>query len=178
MINCVLNGGDFAALVTHAQTMTPRRVTIPVIGHLLLTMKDGRLQVAGTDLDRTLTMMAPAAGSGSITASADKLAALASRLNTKQDVTLSFDDKANRLVVVQGSVRLRLAALPASDFPLPLTEPLTDAPEWSVASDLFSQRLRLLQVAVETGVPRLAGARVDFVNDRIVAMDGYRLAVQ
>lgn len=180
MIECQLNGGDFAALVTHAQTMTPRRVTIPVVGHLLLTMREGALQVAGTDLDRTLTMMAPAAGSGSLTASADKLAALASKLSGKQDVRLSFDEQGSRLVIVQGSIRMRLATLPAGDFPLPLTEPLTDAPTWTVASDIIAQRLRVLESTIDTGDPRatLHGARFDFAADRMIATDGYRLAVQ
>ena len=70
-----LKRDDLLAELVPMQGIVERRTTIPVLSHLLLTAKDGRLHVAATDLDVSLvtSTVAQVKSEGALAVQARKL---------------------------------------------------------------------------------------------------------
>ena len=94
-----------------------RRQTLPVLAHLLVQVKDGRLSLTGTDLEvemraSTAVEMAEA---GETTIPARKWFDLVRAL--PDGVNVSVELKGDRAVMHAGRSRYTLATLPAEEFP-------------------------------------------------------------
>ena len=59
-----LDRNAFAAELAPMQGIVERKTTIPVLSHILLTARDGRLDLAATDLDVSLTSSCDAEADG------------------------------------------------------------------------------------------------------------------
>ena len=99
------------------QGIVERRTTIPVLSHLLLAARDGRLHVAATDLDVSLRggCAAEVRGEGAITLGAKKLYEIARSL-PDGDVRIKMLPDAWAQVDCE-QVRFKMAGLPKEDFP-------------------------------------------------------------
>ena len=156
-----------------------RRQTMPVLSNVLLSAKNNRLSVTGTDLEVELVSAAPltVAAPGEVTVPGRKLLDILRATPEGTNVTLAAE--ADRLVVRAGRSRFTLSTLPAAEFPvvediqamqvLKLTQAdfrnLVDKTHFSMAQQDVRYYLNGLLLESEGG--RL----------RAVATDGHRLAL-
>jgi len=156
-----------------------RRQTMPVLSNVLLSAKDNRLSVTGTDLEvelvsaATLTVSAP----GEVTVPGRKLLDILRAIPEGTNVTLTTEGE--RIVVRAGRSRFTLSTLPSAEFPL-------------VEDIQATQVLKLPQKAFRTLIDKthfsmaqqdvryyLNGLMLESEGGRVraVATDGHRLAM-
>ncbi|HKZ73585.1 MAG TPA: DNA polymerase III subunit beta [Steroidobacteraceae bacterium] len=156
-----------------------RRQTMPILANVLLSARDNRLNVTGTDLE--VELVASSATSvqqaGDITVPGRKLLDIFRALPEKTNVVVSTEG--DRMTVRGGRSRFVLASLPAAEFPVveeinvqqTLTVPqaefrrLIDKTHFSMAQQ--DVRYYLNGMLLETDGKQL----------RAVATDGHRLAL-
>ena len=95
-----------------------RRQTMPVLANVLLSARDERLSVTGTDLEVELmaTSSVSVQAAGDVTVPGRKLLDIFKALPEKTSVTLSTDG--DRVSLKAGRSRFTLSTLPAAEFPL------------------------------------------------------------
>jgi DNA polymerase III subunit beta len=156
-----------------------RRQTMPVLANVLLSARENRLSITGTDLEvelvaaHAMSVQQP----GDVTVPGRKLLDIFRSLPEKTPVTLSLDGE--RIAIRAGRSRFTLSSLPASEFPVVeeinaqqhLTVPqgelrrLIDKTHFSMAQQ--DVRYYLNGMLLETEGKTL----------RSVATDGHRLAL-
>lgn len=161
------------------QGIVERRTTIPVLSHLLLAARDGRLHVAATDLDVSLTssLDAEISAPGSIAVQARKFLEIVRAL-VADEITLTLQDERS-LRIAAGRSRFRIHGLPAADFPtLPQVE---GKASFAVPLAAFRRLVGKVLFAVSSEESRfqLSGALLKLKGQRaeMVATDGHRLAL-
>lgn len=97
-----------------AARVSPRSSSAPILQNLLLHAHEGKLRVTGANKDATITVDVDAEASGAITAPADKLTAIASRLDGAKPLKLKLEG--SQLIATQGRSRFTLPTLPADEF--------------------------------------------------------------
>lgn len=155
------------------------RNTLPVLGHILLTASNGRLQLSASNLEIGLTCWVGAAieGEGAITVPAKTLADLVPTL-PNETIALTLDQLTLR--VACGRFKANLKGLPADEFPnLPTLDPDTAV---QFPSDDFRAAIKqvIFSVATDQARPALTGVLLELCNQQatVVAADGFRLAVR
>lgn len=95
-----------------------RRQTMPVLANVLLSARDNRLSITGTDLEVELVAASQVtvSQSGDITIPGRKLLDIFRALPEKTNVTLSTEGE--RVSLRAGRSRFTLSTLPAAEFPL------------------------------------------------------------
>jgi DNA polymerase III subunit beta len=95
-----------------------RRQTMPVLANVLLSARDDKLSITGTDLEVELVATANASvqTAGDITVPGRKLLDIFKALPEKTSVTLSTDG--DRVSLKGGRSRFTLSTLPAAEFPV------------------------------------------------------------
>ncbi len=174
-----LNRSEFLAELIPMQGIVERKTTIPVLSHLLLTVREDRLHLAATDLDVSLTSWCEAdvKREGGIAVQAKKLMEIIRSL-TGEEVLL-IQEEPRILTIRAGKSRFRIHGLSPDDFPtLPSVEdgrrveiPFTDFRRM-VAKILFA-------VSAEESRFQLNGALLKLKDGSLemVATDGHRLAL-
>jgi len=109
---------DFLSPLQSVIGVVERRQTMPVLANVLLSAKENRLSITGTDLEVELvaTSMVNVAQGGDITVPGRKLLDIFKSLPEQSSVTLSTEGE--RIVVKAGRSRFTLSTLPAAEFPL------------------------------------------------------------
>ncbi|MBS7458959.1 DNA polymerase III subunit beta [Coralloluteibacterium stylophorae] len=156
-----------------------RRQTLPVLANLLVSVKDDRLSMTGTDLEVEMTARADVADSqpGDITIPARKLFEIVRALPDGSQVTLSLNNE--RITLQAGRSRFTLATLPANEFPaiedLDVIERI-QLPEAGLKELIERTAFAMAQQDVRY---YLNGLLLDLREDslRCVATDGHRLAL-
>ncbi|HKI87106.1 MAG TPA: DNA polymerase III subunit beta [Thermoanaerobaculia bacterium] len=161
------------------QGIVERRTTIPVLSHILLSASVGRLQLAATDLDVSLTSSCEAQvnGEGAIAIQARKFSEIIRSLVDDQVSLDLVDDR--QLKIRSGRSQFRIHGLAPEDFP---TLPKVGD---EGAVDLEFSQLRsmiakiLFAVSTEESRFQLNGAllKLKAKGMEIVATDGHRLAL-
>ncbi|KAB2957620.1 MAG: DNA polymerase III subunit beta [Thermoanaerobaculia bacterium] len=161
------------------QGIVERRTTIPVLSHLLLRASGGRLDLAATDLDVSLTtsLAAEVKGEGSLAVQARKFLEIVRSL-VADEITLQLDDERS-LRISAGRSRFRIHGLPAADFPtLPQVEgkALLELPlaafKRMISKVLFAVSSEESRFQLSGALLKLAGRQAE-----MVATDGHRLAL-
>jgi DNA polymerase-3 subunit beta len=95
-----------------------RRQTMPVLANVLLSARDNRLSITGTDLEVELVVASKVtvAQAGDVTIPGRKLLDIFRALPEKTSVTLSTEGE--RVSLRAGRSRFTLSTLPAAEFPL------------------------------------------------------------
>jgi DNA polymerase III subunit beta len=95
-----------------------RRQTMPILSNVLLSARDNRLRMTGTDLEVELVASAEVAvqQAGDVTVPGRKLLDIIRNIPDKAQVTLSRENE--KVVVRGGRSRFTLSSLPAGEFPL------------------------------------------------------------
>src|SRR3569833_2307719 len=95
-----------------------RRQTMPVLANVLLSARDDKLSITGTDLEVELVATASASvqAAGDITVPGRKLLDIFKALPEKTSVTLTTEG--DRVSLKGGRSRFTLSTLPAAEFPV------------------------------------------------------------
>ena len=170
---------DFLAELGPMQGIVERRTTIPVLSHLLLSVRGDRLHLAATDLDVSLTSSCAgeAKAEGSIAVQAKKFSEII-RAVVGEEVHLVQEGE-RALTVAAGKALFRMHGLPPADFPtLPQVEPKA---EIELPFAVFRRMIGKILFAVSTEESRfqLSGALLHLKPGGVemVATDGHRLAL-
>jgi DNA polymerase-3 subunit beta len=106
---------DLARVLTNVGRVVESRNTIPILGNVLLTATEGRLQVTGTDLDIVATDSAVATVEQPGTVCVD--AKLLTDISKKAGGDVSLEEVNGQITVKSGRSVFKLGTLPAADFP-------------------------------------------------------------
>ncbi|MDY7091436.1 MAG: DNA polymerase III subunit beta [Acidobacteriota bacterium] len=174
-----LDRSEFLTELAPMQGIVERKSTIPVLSHLKLTTRDGKLHLAATDLDVSLTSWCEAdvAADGGITVQAKKFMEIIRSLRS-DEVTLRLDEP-KELTITAGHSRFKIHGQAPEDFPtLPEfnEEQSTEIPFQSfrrmVAKILFAISADESRFQLNGALLKIEGSSVE-----LVATDGHRLAV-
>lgn len=174
-----LNRSELLSELIPMQGIVERRTTIPALSHLLLTARDGRLEIAATDLDVSLTSWCEGEirEEGAIAIQAKKLIEII-RASVGNEVSLRMDQEGMLTILVGPSV-FRIRGLAAEEFPTLPTLGDEDTVELPFA--LFRTMITKIFFAISSEESRfqLSGALMRFGQDvlTLVATDGHRLAL-
>jgi len=155
------------------------RPALPIMGNVLITVKDGLLSLTGTDLEVELITQIPLeqpSEDGEITVPARKLLDICRGLSDPCEIT--FQVKNERVTIRSGRSRYLLSSLPAADFPN--IESWQSIVELTVAQNEFKKLIEFTQFAMASQDVRyyLNGMYFEASGNtlRSVATDGHRLA--
>jgi DNA polymerase-3 subunit beta len=175
----ILRRSEFLSELGPMQGIVERRTTIPVLSHILLNADDGRLSLAATDLDVSLTswVEAEVSSPGGVAVQAKKFIEIIRALVDDQ-ITLSLEDE-KRLVIAGQRSRFKINGLSPEDFPtLPKVQPegVQEVP-FNQVKGMISKVL--FAVSTEESRFQLNGAlfKVKEGGLEMVATDGHRLAL-
>jgi DNA polymerase-3 subunit beta len=170
--------------LAHVQNVVEKRNTIPILANVLLSVKEGRLTIAATDLEIALIEDVPveAAQDGSVTAPAATLYEIVRRQPEHAQIELDHAGGDAPLALRAGRYATKLVVLPTDEFPK------LDAGKLSHKFSIPAQAMRGLidrtRFAISTEETRyyLNGIYVHAADSdgtavlRAVATDGHRLA--
>lgn len=156
-----------------------RRQTLPILANVLMTVKDDKLFLTGTDLEIEMisnTLVEQVGEVGAITVSARKLLDICRALPEAAEVQLAMEG--DHMVLRSGKSRFMLATLPAHDFPSVEDGPFNT--QFSINQTKLKKLLSRTHFAMGQQDVRhyLNGALFD-INQGVVkcvATDGHRLA--
>ncbi|MCH9650858.1 MAG: DNA polymerase III subunit beta [Deltaproteobacteria bacterium] len=174
-----LDRSEFLTELAPMQGIVERKSTIPVLSHLLLTARDGKLFLAATDLDVSLTSWCEADVDldGGIAVQAKKFMEIIRSLRT-QEVSLRLEEP-KTLTIEAGNSRFKIHGLAPEDFPtLPTVE---EEGAIDIPFGDFRRMIGKILFAISADESRfqLNGALLKVKEDSLemVATDGHRLAV-
>jgi DNA polymerase-3 subunit beta len=170
---------DLLAPLQSVIGVVERRQTMPVLANVLLSARDNRLAITGTDLEVEL-VAATKVGleqPGDITVPGRKLVDIFRALPDGVNVTLSTEGE--RAIVRAGRSRFTLSTLPAAEFPV--IEEINAAQTLSVAQGEFRRLIDKTHFSMAQQDVRyyLNGLLLETQESalRAVATDGHRLAL-
>ncbi len=156
-----------------------RRQTLPVLANFMLSAREGRLTVTGTDMEVELISSVPADidQDGEITVPARKLLDIIKALPDGANIKFNVSD--DKATLTAGRSRFTLATLPASEFPA--TDQVETLENIAVAESTLKKMMDKTSFAMANQDVRyyLNGLLFDFVGQqlRAIATDGHRLAI-
>jgi DNA polymerase-3 subunit beta len=181
----VIERNIFLKALGHVTGIVERRNTIPILGNVLMTAKNGELTLKATDLDVEATEKAAAAvkAAGAVTISAHTLHDIVRKVPDGTDVEMFLNSGESRVTVSAGRARFALSILPADDFPdFGKTNYIH---EFELAQADLRRLLEKTRFAISTEETRyyLNGVYLHTIDGaggqlllRAVATDGHRLA--
>src|ERR1700736_5486535 len=170
---------DLLAPLQSVIGVVERRQTMPVLANVLVSARDNRLNITGTDLEVELvaTSMVSIQQAGDITVPGRKLLDIFRSLPEKASVTLSTEGE--RISIKAGRSRFTLSTLPAAEFPL--VEEINAQQTLTVAQGEFRRLIDKTHFSMAQQDVRyyLNGLllETDGKTLRAVATDGHRLAL-
>ena len=170
---------DLLAPLQSVIGVVERRQTMPVLANVLLSARDNRLAITGTDLEVELVAAKKVAVEqpGDVTVPGRKLLDIFKALPDGVNVTLSTEGE--RVTVRAGRSRFTLSTLPAAEFPV--VEEINAAQTLCVAQGEFRRLIDKTHFSMAQQDVRyyLNGLMLETQESalRAVATDGHRLAV-
>lgn len=156
-----------------------RRQTLPVLANFLVSARNGRVTITGTDMEVELisSVVADVSQDGDITVPARKLLDITKALPDGAVIAFSVSD--DKVTLKAGRSRFTLATLPASEFPA--TDQVENLENITASEAELKKMLDKTSFAMANQDVRyyLNGLLFDFAEQqlRAVATDGHRLAV-
>ena len=170
---------DLLAPLQSVIGVVERRQTMPVLANVLLSARDNRLAITGTDLEVEL-VAATKVGleqAGDITVPGRKLVDIFRALPDGVSITLSTEGE--RIVIRAGRSRFTLSTLPAAEFPV--VEEINAAQTLSLPQGEFRRLIDKTHFSMAQQDVRyyLNGLLLETQESalRAVATDGHRLAL-
>lgn len=106
--------GVLAKAFAMAARVSPRSSTAPILQNLLIEARNGGLRITGASPDATITVDVDGDAEGSITAPADKLSAIAARLDAGKPIRFKLEG--SQLIATQGRSRYTLPTMDPAAF--------------------------------------------------------------
>jgi DNA polymerase III subunit beta len=175
-----LNRGDVLKALGHASAIVEARNTIPVLANVLLEAQGDALRIVSTDLNMQISLTVPARvdGDGATTVSAKLLHDIIRAFSDGSQVELRLDG--DRLHVVSGRSRYKLATIKREDFPV--LKPTDPVATFSLPPLDLLKAIRSVEFAQnrdDVVRPYLCGINLDVEDGELcfAATDGVCLAV-
>ncbi len=156
-----------------------RRQALPILGNILLTLREDVLSMTATDMEVELIARTPLAGGleGEITVPARKFIDICRALPSDGDISFAVEE--SRAIIRCGRSRFTLSTLPAADYPA--SEAISDVVSVTIAQGELKRIIDLTQFAMAHQDVRyyLNGMLFELWETqlRVVATDGHRLAM-
>lgn len=156
-----------------------RRQTLPILSHVLLSLKNEVLTIKATDLEVEMVALTPLkiADQGETTLPARKFLDICRALPESADIKISVEK--TKAILQAGKSRFTLAVLPANEFPTIDVD--QDALTFSMAQKDLKHLIEKTHFAMAQQDVRyyLNGLMLELSDKRIraVATDGHRLAM-
>jgi DNA polymerase-3 subunit beta len=157
-----------------------RRQTLPILAYVLIRLNEGRLTMAGTDLEVEVLAATDLDGGspGEMTVPARKLLDICRSLPA--EATVKISQKGEKAVVSSGRSRFTLVTMPSADFPG------VEASEWTDEFEIPQGTLKSLLEATQFCMAHqdvryyLNGLLLEVENEtlRAVATDGHRMGMR
>ena len=169
---------ELSRALYRAQGVAEKKSTIPLLSHVLLEAKDGKLTATAFDMEIGLVSehRAEVVKEGRVAVSARRFFDIV-RMLPEPSVVLRLKPN-NFLEITCGTSRFRIVGADPADFPL---LPISDVPFVPVQPKLLLEMLELTSIAVSTDETRLNLNGVFFQpvegGVRLVATDGHRLSL-
>ncbi|MBE8190874.1 MAG: DNA polymerase III subunit beta [Alphaproteobacteria bacterium] len=183
-MKAIIEKDVFMRALSHVQSVVERRNTIPILSNILLVCEGSTLTVVATDLELEIkeTLEAQVTTAGGLTASAQRLHDIVSKLPDGAQLELSQETGSDELQLFSGTSVFLLQTLPQDDFPQMKQDKSSTA--FSLQAQDLSRLLRKAQFAISTEETRyyLNGVYLHICEEegadllRAVATDGHRLA--
>lgn len=160
------------------QGVVERRERLPILGNILIVLKDETISLSATDMEIELVARAgvPQGEGGEVTVPARKLVDICRTL--PEDATVEFTTRENRATLQAGRSRFTLNTLPAADFPTMAA--IEGQVEVSVTQRDLKELIERTHFAMANQDVRyyLNGLLLEFRGERLraVSTDGHRLA--
>jgi DNA polymerase III subunit beta len=177
-ISC--SSAELAQKVALVARAVSTRTTVQILSGVLLHAREGRLELAATDMDMSLrTSLEAEIESEGVVVVPGRLLVDVTRLLPESEVVLEHRLEEGVVLLTCGAAQYRLHTFSADDFPrLPETEGET----FTVARDTFLDTVSRVSRASsrDESRPVLTGILVRFEDGKLVmaATDSYRLAVK
>jgi len=158
-----------------------RRVTLPVLQHVLMDVNDQEMTLRATDMELAFEAIVPVEGKGSrIAAIPGKKFVETVRVYPDGLLTLEWPEAGNRLWIRAKGFNSEHNIQPGEGFPeLPKPEP--GLPTVVVPTQVFRKAIQLgsISVSKDATKPALSGVLLHLGKSfiRVVSTDGFRLAV-
>lgn len=165
--------------ITQVVGVVERRQTLPVLANFLISTRNGKLSITGTDMEVELitTVDAQVESEGETTVPARKLVDIVRML--PDGVNITAVSEGDKLTVSSGKGRYTLATLPATEFPA--TDQVETLEVLNIQEDKLKNVLDKTAFAMANQDVRyyLNGLLFDFHDNDLstVATDGHRLAI-
>jgi DNA polymerase-3 subunit beta len=166
-----------------ARRVSEARSTVPILTNILLAVETGKLRVEATDLDMVLSVSVDAnvEKAGSLTAPVRTLYDLVRKL--PDGASIALEDIEGMLQVRSGRTRVKIATLPAADWPEVIKDDNWVA-QFVMPPDMLSGMLARTEFAISSEETRfyLNGSFMHCIEVegrrvlRMVTTDGHRLA--
>ena len=178
-INFTIERRALLPALAAANRTVEKRITIPILGNVLIKCEGGLLTVTGTNLDTEVKVTARQSGITDFPAITVPSALLHSAINKAPDgCEISFEGDDTVLNIKAGRSLLQLPLLPASDFPAMEAGGFTH--EFDIAANSFSRILSSVGFAVSSEETRyyLTGIFMHRVEEKLAfaATDGHQFA--
>jgi len=173
---------NLAEGLTVVGRVVPAKSTLPVLSNVLLSTRDGELQLTANNLELSVAHRVPAAvdTEGNITLPARLLADYVALLDHGQKVALELNSKSHKVHLACGRYEANVAGIDAEDFP-PVPA-VSGGSSFSIPSGLLKQAIGevVFAAAPDDTRPVLAGVLVKISGGELTlaAADGFRLAVR
>jgi len=176
-----VNRSEFLTELTPMQGIVERKTTIPVLSHLLLQTRDGKLHLAATDLDVSLTSWCSSdiQQDGAIAVQAKKFMEIVRSLVGDEVRLIQEPEEPEWLTIHAGRSRFKIHGMRPDDFPtLPEVD---DHYRIELPFETFRRMIGkiLFAVSAEESRFQLNGALIKLKGEsmELVATDGHRLAL-
>ncbi len=158
-----------------------RRVTLPILQHVLVEVKEQEMTLKATDMELAFEAMVPVEGKGNrVVAIPGKKFIETVRVYPDGLLTLEWPDTGNRLWLRAKGFNSEHNIQPGEGFP-ELPKPDASLPSIKVPSHAFRKAISLgsISVSKDATKPALSGVLLHLSKTfiRVVSTDGFRLAV-
>ncbi|HEV7664251.1 MAG TPA: DNA polymerase III subunit beta [Chloroflexota bacterium] len=162
--------------------VVPSKSTLPVLSNVLLSTRDGELQLTANNLELSVAHRVPAAVAreGEITLPARLLSDYVNLLGHGQKVELDLNSKTHKVHLACGRYEANVAGIDAEDFP-PVPA-VSGGQSFSIPANVLKEAIDdvVFAAAPDDTRPVLAGVQLKIGNGTLTlaAADGFRLAVR
>lgn len=175
----VCDAANLSERLSRVQGISERRITMPILSHLLISANDNLITVTATDLENTLETNCSAIvqNGGKIALPSKKLFEIIREIHSGE---IEIEELENNWVQIKSStVSFKLAGLPAVDFPSLPTQDLIGQVQVQASSldDMITKTF--FAVSSDDLRRNLAGLYFEPLEDgllRVIGTDGHRLS--